>query len=339
MSGIRRLITAGGTLLCALGIGYFMQAGERPPRAADAPSGQAEDAEKGGSGAAGDTSGAVVLTDVTLTSAVPVPPGPVPQPAVLPTLPEAMIQPAAFDADTRAELPEEAPVPAFECETTLTAETLAAAMVELSLDAPCMINERFTLHHNGMMITGVTDATGQSELTVPALSKQAVFIVSFAAGQGAVATAEVTSMEYYDRVVLQWQGPAGLQLHALEFGASYGEEGHVWSDAARSMGVAARGEGGFHTRLGALDQPEARLAEVYTFPSGTARRGGNVAVSVEAEVTEDNCTRDIAAQTIEVRGAGRPRVKDLELAMPECDAAGDFLVLKNLLNDLKIAGQ
>ena len=79
------------------------------------------------------------------------------------------------------------------------------------------------------------------------------------------------------------------------------------------------------------------MAEVYTFPTGVAQQSGNVELTVEAEVTQANCGRDITAQSLEVTGSAPLRVRDLELAMPVCDAVGDFLVLKNMVNDLKIA--
>ena len=66
-------------------------------------------------------------------------------------------------------------------------------------------------------------------------------------------------------------------------------------------------------------------------------REGDVELSVEAEVTQNNCDRDVEAQTIQISAGGKPLVQDLVLAMPGCDATGDFLVLKNLVNDLKIA--
>ena len=80
------------------------------------------------------------------------------------------------------------------------------------------------------------------------------------------------------------------------------------------------------------------MAEVYTFPTSRASDAGTVALTVESEVTDANCGRDIAAQSIAPRGAGKPpRTRDLVLSVPDCGAKGDFLVLNNLLDDLKIA--
>ena len=79
------------------------------------------------------------------------------------------------------------------------------------------------------------------------------------------------------------------------------------------------------------------MAEIYTFPSGTALKEGVIMINLEAEVTEDNCNTDIEAQILQKSGNARMAAKELVLAMPECDAVGDYLVLKNLFDDLNIA--
>ncbi|MAN97689.1 MAG: hypothetical protein CMN16_01150, partial [Roseovarius sp.] len=210
------------------------------------------------------------------------------------------------------------------------------AMVEVTLSAPCQPNTGFTLHHNGMMFTAVTDNNGESTLSVPALTESAVFIAAFEDGQGAIATATVDTLALYDRYVVQWRGGTALHVHALEYGADFGGSGHVWAGAGRDMTRALKGEGGFLTSLGEPEMDQALRAEVYTFPTGAASRDGTVLLQVEAEVTDANCSRDFEAQSI-ATGANGLEVQDIVLAMPDCDGIGDFLVLKNLFNDLKIA--
>lgn len=345
MSKVRHFIIAGGTLCCALGIGFVMQMNAQPstnpklsPEPVEASVLQDETSAMSAPGA--ETDNVLELSDIQLTAADTVtPPKAAPQPQ---TLPEQPVARAAFEPTTGAEtpvgeLPQEEPAPEFSCEFNLTATPDAAALVTLDLQAPCMVNERFTLHHNGLMFTGLTDDEGKSQMTVPALAQNAVFIVAFPNGEGAVANAEVSSVEYYDRYIVQWQGQSGLQVHALEYGADYGDAGHVWADAARDMGTAARGEGGFITRLGLSDMQGARMAEVYTFPTLTAQQDGEIDLSLEAEVTRANCGRDIHAQSLRISGTKAPVASDLVLAMPECDAVGDYLVLKNMFNNLKIA--
>ncbi|MEB8388892.1 hypothetical protein OO012_16820 [Rhodobacteraceae bacterium KMM 6894] len=327
MQKIKMIALGCGTLALALGAGHFMQSGADVTPFAETPPATSTTVQ------GANTNGALELSAITLTSALPsatLQPGPLVQPP-------ALVTPAALDTTATAEVPGEEPAPAFGCDYTLTADPAPGAMALLSLDVPCMPGERFTLHHNGLMFTEMTDEGGHASMLVPAMATQAVFIVSFPNGEGAVANTTVDSMEFYDRVAVQWQGDAGVHLHALEFGAEFGSDGHVWSGAPRDVSDAADGDRGFMTRLGNPALPEALVAEVYTFPSQMIGPAGTVSLSVEAEVTAANCARDIDAQSLQVRTGGGLKVQDVLLAMPDCDASGDFLVLKNLLNDLTIA--
>ncbi len=326
MAQVKSYLLGGATLVCALGIGYVMQYGTKLP-GQDAP----VEAE-------------LQVTDITEASSA----------FVAPQLPDdlelELVMPDQTVALAAATEPEVAPLdlsnlppePAqsgFDCETVMLATPIAGAMVDITLDAACHASERVTIHHHGMMFTEVMQPDGTLNISVPAMSDRAMFIAAFADGEGATASADVTSLEFYDRVAVQWKGEAGLQLHAREFSADYFADGHVWAAAAGDLTAAARGEGGFLTRLGREDAPEALMVEVYSFPTGTATRGGDVLVTVEAEVTDSNCAAQIEAQTFELHSENGLRVRDMTLDMPDCDSVGDFLVLKNLIEDLTIASR
>ncbi|MDU8910202.1 translocase [Aestuariicoccus sp. MJ-SS9] len=320
MARIKTYLLSGGTLICALAIGYFMQYGLGAPQSAP-------------------SNAPLKVSEITLTSSAALPSMPR-EARSAPALPDAPVQLAAAEADTIApgSLPQEATA-GFACDITLNASPAAGAMVALTLDAPCKGSERLTVHHHGMMFTEITQPDGSLSVTVPAIVEQATFMVSFLDGTGAVASTDVTSLEFYERVVLQWRGASGLQLHAREFGAEYFGEGHVWAASASDVSNAIQGQGGFLTRLGREDSPEALMAEVYSFPAATTTRNGDIALTVEAEVTDANCNALVEAQTLERRGEAGLRVRDLTLDIPACDTTGDFLVLKNLVEDLTIAAK
>lgn len=204
------------------------------------------------------------------------------------------------------------------------------AMVSLTVSAPCHGGERLTVHHSGMTFTAALDLNGHYAAQVPALTRTAVYIAETVSGGGAVAVAEVADAEAMERVVLQWSGQSGLEMHALEFGAEYGSDGHVWHGA--QPGTAA----GQLVRLGDASLLAPRIAEIYSMPASHAGRSGTVALTAEAEVTGLNCGRDISAQALQLSG-GRLSSRDLVMAMPDCDAQSSFLVLNNLVEDLKIA--
>lgn len=335
MSRMRLIALAGGSLACALGIGYVMQHTQPMPQAV-----------------AADRSAPAVVAPADPVAPVPAVPvvrlaQPVPLDLDKIALTSAQAdnlrsatdlpQPPAADAAALPAAPEDSATAAPDCAVTATAKAVAGAMVDFHVSAPCQGNARLVVHHHGMTFTAVTDPEGEFEVQVPALAERAVLIAAFDNGTGAVATARVTDIGDYDRVALQWSGRAGFQIHAREFGAGYDDAGHIWSGAAPQAD-------GDHTsgsvlRLGVADTLSPLLAEVYSFPIARADRSGDIALTVEAEVTAENCGRDISAQLLQRQGGDKLRTRELDLAVPGCGAMGDFLVLNNLLDDLKIAAK
>lgn len=223
------------------------------------------------------------------------------------------------------------------CSTVLTATAKPAAMVEISLSASCEPSQRFVLQQGDLKISGQTSVVGLSEIQIPALSANPRIEVHFGNGQTAFADVEVPDFDDFDRVALQWKGRSGLSIHALEFGAAHGQAGHVSKETPRSVEYAEGAFGGFMTRLSFVEADDAMHAEIYSFPTENARRNGAIRLSVEAEITHSNCSKEVSAQTLQPKAATGVELVDLKLLMPECDAVGDFLVLNNLLRDLKIA--
>jgi hypothetical protein len=163
--------------------------------------------------------------------------------------------------------------------------------------------------------------------------------MAFTNGEGAVAQTVVEELVDFDRVALQWKGSTGFALHALEFGADYGTAGHVWAGASRDMTYAVTGQGGYLSQLGDQAVPDGLLAEVYTFPTGSSMTSGIVDLSVETEVAGNNCGLEIEARSLQTMGGNDIISRDLTLSVPNCDAEGNFLVLNNLLEDLKVASR
>jgi hypothetical protein len=325
MARLKEILTAVGTLGCAIGIGFVMQNSE----AAEKRYGNGVDAET----PLNEISTGNALLDVqeiTLTSAdfdtnVDVPAADSQVTTV--SAPQSVLP--------EPDLPDLAVTPA--CEISAQARAVAGAMVDLSMTASCLPGERVTVHHNGMLFTETTSDTGEMNITVPALSEEAVFIVAFSNGDGAVAQTTVEELSDFDRVALQWKGQTGFQVHAREFGADYGSAGHIWAEAPGDIADAVTGKGGMMIGLGDTNVPDALFAEVYSFPKAAASESGDIAISVEAEVNTINCGQEIEAQSLEIGPDGVIKTQNLTLSVPECDAIGNFLVLNNLLQDLKVA--
>jgi len=335
MKHIKEVLTAVGTLGIAVGIGFVMQSSEtakerygaqaRPAPVLQEPS--EVTAVPLNTAASADI--LLQVQDIELTSASDMPEVSVPQT-------DEEVKLAAVTLDDLPPVPEglaEQPT----CEISAQATTTPGAMVILTLDAPCAPNERLTVHHNGMMFTAATDESGGATFTVPALAQDAVFIMAFSNGDGAVAQAKVADMANYDRVVLQWRGNAGFELHAREFGADYGDQGHQWSGKKPNVEGFVAGDNGMISRLGDTLAPEPLMAEVYTFARAMTKQPGVIDMSVETEVTANNCGREIEAQTLEFEPGGTLKTRNLTLSVPDCGAVGSFLVLNNLVSDLKVA--
>jgi len=164
-----------------------------------------------------------------------------------------------------------------------------------------------------------------------------VFIASLAGGAGAVANVTVEEIFSYDRAVVQMQGNSGIGLHAREFGAEYGDPRHIWSERPGDIVDGVTGHGGFLIQLGDSSLENPLVAQIYTFPSGMAKEIGDIALSVDIEITASNCDKDIEAQTLQTSRGEKIAVQTLDMSMPTCDAVGDFLMLKKLVNDMKVA--
>lgn len=330
MSQKRLIATVGGTAACAFGIGYFMQLDDaRDAHRRALESGSFQQAVLEPDTGLGDLP--LDLQDIVLTSA--------PAEKANLGLKTSGLQLTSLGNQIQPDGHAPKAVDKLACEVSASATTSAQALVDLAVSAPCYANERVMIHHNGMMFTETTGDNGAVNVSIPALSKNAIFVVEFANGKGAVATTKVSSLEEYDRVVVQWAGNNEFQVHAREFGAGYGDIGHVWYGVGLGDQIAAQADSGFVIRLGDISTLFPKLAEIYTFPTGLAQKSGTVALSVETEVTSANCGRDISAQSLELRGGSSLSTRDLVLSMPDCSAVGDFLVLNNLVDDLKIAAR
>lgn len=229
-----------------------------------------------------------------------------------------------------------APAP-LDCTPTLALTRAPAAMMDLALAAPCNLNARVVIKHAGLTVTGVTDAAGQLKTSLPAMASAAHVTIALPGGVQATADLAVPALADYDRVAVQWQGDDAFQLHAFEFGADYGDAGHVSAATPRTSGYAVQASGGFLTALGNGAVLLPMLAEVYTFPTGHSLRSGVVRLTIEAEVTPATCGHDMLGETLEAHAGAPVKIVALTLAMPGCDAAGDYVILNNLLPDVKIA--
>lgn len=327
MSRKAEIVTTVCTLGCALGIGYVMQSDEVAQQRYGSAVGHAASAVIVGEAPVVASVVPHVETNklaplnvksITLTSAQ------VPASAIA-------TSPAALLGVEMGKLPD--------CGIETTAKPVAGAMISLHISAPCFPNTRVLISHEGLAFTEVLSETGALSVFVPALAKDAVIKATFATGESIETGAEVDSLALYDRVVVQWRGATGIQMHAREFGANYGETGHVSLGASRELSTVSEGRGGYLTSLGDRTATNPLIAEVYTFPTAMKNAGDTVNLTLETEVTEANCGRDVSAQTIQISAGKKLSSQVLTVPVAECDTVGEILVLNNLLQDLTVASK
>jgi len=223
------------------------------------------------------------------------------------------------------------------CGLSVSTTASEGAIVALDIMDPCQPHSRVVIEHSGLNLTGRTDVMGLLTMDVPVFENPAFFTVRMPDGASDSSLALVPDLGSYYRVAVQWNEDRSLELHAMEFGATYGDPGHIWLDQAGSVDRAVSGEGGFVMQVGSADVPLPMLAQIYSFPRDTLGDAGNVRLTIEAPVTEANCGQDTLARTLELEEDGRVSVIELTFTLPGCDAVGDYLVLQNLLHDLRVA--
>lgn len=221
-----------------------------------------------------------------------------------------------------------------DCPTSLELTAEPNAMIRVSVAAPCHSGERIVLRHSGLAVTGKISADGAFSTQIPALEMNAAIDVKLSDGFALNGTVILTDFAGTRRFGVQWQGFDRFQLNAFAGGARYGEAGHISSVRMNDTNPETLSANtGYLTLLGDGTTDLPMLAEIFTFPADSTIPANLV---VEAEVTDTTCGHEILSETLSNLG-GQLTITDLTLAMPDCDAIGDFLVLNSLLSDMKIA--
>ena len=246
--------------------------------------------------------------------------------APLPALPMDIV--AVSGAATEMEpLPQAQVATAPDCQVDLALDSQPAAMIGVLLLAPCHAGERVVLRHAGLAFTARLGADGKLQHVLPGLVSEARVEIMFADGETVDGALDMPEAAALRRFGVQWQGSEAFVVHGFQNGADFGEPGHI------SPAYLGRPDGGQLVLLGDSTVDLPLLAQIYTFP---ATRGQSAEVMIEAAVTAATCGHELLGETI-ASGANQVQITELTLAMPDCSGIGDFLVLKNLASDMKIA--
>lgn len=204
------------------------------------------------------------------------------------------------------------------------------AMIGITLVAPCQAGARVVLSHGGLAVTARATATGSVFTSLPAMDAEGAVTVLFPDGSKASAALAMPEVTNLRRFAVQWQARDKFDLNAFDGEATYGSAGHASPVAFETL-AATDGVTGKVVSFGDASVELPLLAQVYTFPAGT-----QPSLTVEAEVTGATCDRELLGETLESAG-GRVETRELTLPMPDCEAVGEFLVLKIPAPDLTLA--
>ena len=266
---------------------------------------------------------------------------PLEDPDPFPTLPTASLEPNLVRPPilpSRATEPRDddgRPPSSVGCDPRLFLAPSAAAMVDLTLQAPCHANTLVKLTQGPLIATQRTNDAGHLHVRLPALEAETTIHVAFA-GLDLKTNLRIPDADRFQHIALMWEGPQVLRMNAFEFGAARNEVGHVWSGAPKSPNRASNGTGGYLTRLVTEGGPSA---EIYSLPAGRSPMRGVVRLVVEADITKESCGRIVKAKAFQPTAFRRFSQTDVEVALPDCDRQGEVVLLQNLLRDVRLAGR
>lgn len=200
----------------------------------------------------------------------------------------------------------------FPCDMHLTLTPLDGALLLARIDAPCRPFEQVRLDFGDLHFDQSLGMTGTLEVTVPALRKTVTADAIFDDFAVLTATAVALGADGYQRIALSWDQPDGP---VLQIG-----------------GVGLKG-----SRLTRLGDGSGAVAQILSHKIDPMLDAGVLRLSLRRATTDRNCGAPLSGQ-VHRAAPGEPRIDySLTLAARPCTEIGGEEVLKNVLQDLKLA--
>lgn len=271
-----------------------------------------------------------VVTEQPLAGAT----GPETNPSLLQSLASAQADAVEPLAEPAQPLNAELEAELNACSVWLVVTPAESAMLDMSIYAPCDNGGEIEVSHAGMSFNTRIGADGQLMSQIPALTQEAMITVTFADGRVQSDSTFVDDLQQHDRVVMQWAAPAEFVLHAYEFGAEYGDAGHVYAANSREPSASDRG---FMTVLGDASLENGQRAQVYSYPVGESVHSTAIRVEVEVPITSAVCGQAVDAMAMNMHLGEDMRQHEINLVMPDCDGAGGFVILQDIMPNQAVA--
>lgn len=207
------------------------------------------------------------------------------------------------------------------CDVDLALTETPAGLLSVTLNAPCHANSELLLRLNELTANVVTNARGNWGHRLPVLSDVSTVEITLAdvTVSGRLRHQSVSGQQH---IILAWTGTQTFQI---------GVDPRFGDTVARQV---IDEEIGAFIRVG--DGTGAAF-EIYTFPAANSRSAGVLRVSVDAEITLENCGKTARTRAYQTGYLGTLRPTEIAYTMPDCDRAGDVVRLQNLFRDLRLA--
>ncbi|MEO0822694.1 MAG: hypothetical protein AAF074_19975, partial [Pseudomonadota bacterium] len=157
---------------------------------------------------------------------------------------------------------------------SVTLDVRPAGETVLLIASPCHADSVAELKYQKMAFGVPIDRSGRGSIKMFGFETSAVAMLSFADGEELDFDVPFTGVQRVERVALSWDDPVLMNLHAFEFGAEEGEDGHIFPGAPRDWSVVRRRGGGYLTSF----QPVEGVGEHVQIYTHYIRRGGKSGV-------------------------------------------------------------
>ncbi len=231
----------------------------------------------------------------------------------------------------------ETPVPdaaIASCDANMIASAKLGEVLAVTLTSECRPNSLVTVGYSGLEVDSVTDASGRLQIDLPAFDEETTITARFVDGTEAETDIVVRGIDRVARVAIAWNGDINLDLHALEYTASEGSDGHVWEQNPRSYRDSRRNGGGYLTQLGL---PGARQVEVYTLPVSRRTQAGVVNTQVRVSEGAESCNDRVQVLSLYNNQALTSDRNTVSIETAGCGTGGDIVSFSSAVRDITVA--
>ncbi len=168
------------------------------------------------------------------------------------------------------------------CPVSMSSRPGQGGVSRIELQADCYASTTFVLQHAGLDFSGRFDQAGAVALELPIM--EATDQIFARLDDGATIASSLLyderAVEQTHRVAIAWKAPVNLDLHAFEYSAGFGADGHVWEQNPRGFRDVRRPGGGYHTSYPSV-VIDGQSIEVYTFWANRRARPGFMRIAVD----------------------------------------------------------